>query len=117
MTHAPKESTFVERRRAEFGPNELQESGGTSKLRLIWGQISSVMVLILIGAAVLSFLLGKFLEAGAKDSKETTVALDNKASAWSDKTPPTPIASITGKDGEVQITADAPLPACFFYMH
>ena len=52
-------------RRAEFGPNELQESGGTSKLRLIWGQISSVMVLILIGAAVLSFLLGKYLEAGA----------------------------------------------------
>jgi Ca2+-transporting ATPase len=55
----------IEDRRAEFGPNELQESGGTSKLRLIWGQISSVMVLILIGAAVLSFLLGKYLEAGA----------------------------------------------------
>ena len=52
-------------RRAEFGPNELQESGGTSKLRLIWGQISSVMVLILIGAAVLSLVLGKYLEAGA----------------------------------------------------
>ena len=55
----------IEQRRAEFGPNELQESAGTSKLALIWGQISSVMVLILIGAAVLSLLLGKFLEAGA----------------------------------------------------
>ncbi len=55
----------VEQRRAEFGPNELQESAGTSKLALIWGQISSVMVLILIGAAVLSLLLGKYLEAGA----------------------------------------------------
>jgi Ca2+-transporting ATPase len=55
----------IEQRRAEFGPNELQESGGTSKLSLIWGQISSVMVLILIGAGVLSLLLGKYLEAGA----------------------------------------------------
>ena len=55
----------IERRRSEFGPNELQESAGTSPLKLIWGQISSVMVLILIGAAVLSLLLGKYLEAGA----------------------------------------------------
>ncbi|HSP28632.1 MAG TPA: HAD-IC family P-type ATPase, partial [Ilumatobacteraceae bacterium] len=55
----------IERRRAQHGPNELQESAGTSKLALIWGQISSVMVLILIGAAVLSLVLGKYLEAGA----------------------------------------------------
>jgi Ca2+-transporting ATPase len=55
----------VDRRRTEFGTNELQESAGTSPLALIWGQISSVMVLILIGAAVLSLLLGKYLEAGA----------------------------------------------------
>jgi P-type Ca2+ transporter type 2C len=55
----------VERSRARYGPNELEESGGTSKLTLIWRQISSVMVLILIGAALLSLALGKFLEAGA----------------------------------------------------
>jgi P-type Ca2+ transporter type 2C len=55
----------IERRREQHGPNELQEAAATSKLALIWGQISSVMVLILIGAAVLSLLLGKFLEAGA----------------------------------------------------
>ncbi len=55
----------IERRRAEYGTNELQESAATSKLAIVWGQISSVMVLILIGAAVLSLLLGKFLEAGA----------------------------------------------------
>mgnify|MGYP003701863031 CR=1 FL=1 len=59
------DSTDVDRRRAEFGTNELQESAGTSPLALIWGQISSVMVLILIFAAVLSLLLGKYLEAGA----------------------------------------------------
>jgi P-type Ca2+ transporter type 2C len=55
----------VARRREEFGTNELQETPGTSPLALIWRQISSVMVLILIGAAVLSLLLGKYLEAGA----------------------------------------------------
>jgi Ca2+-transporting ATPase len=59
------DSDLVDRRRSEFGTNELQESAGTSPLALIWGQISSVMVLILIGAAVLSLLLGKYLEAGA----------------------------------------------------
>ena len=52
-------------RLGEFGPNELEESAGTSKLALIWAQISSVMVLILIGAGLLSLLLGKYLESGA----------------------------------------------------
>ena len=52
-------------RLVEAGPNELEESGGTHPLRLIWSQISSVMVLILIGASLLSLLLGKYLEAGA----------------------------------------------------
>jgi hypothetical protein len=59
------DAASVARRRDEVGTNELQETAGTSPLVLIWGQISSVMVLILIGAAVLSLLLGKFLEAGA----------------------------------------------------
>ncbi len=53
------------RRLGEFGPNEITESASISKLRLIWAQISSVMVLILIGAAALSLALGKLLEAGA----------------------------------------------------
>jgi Ca2+-transporting ATPase len=43
----------------------LIEPGGTKPLILFWQQISSLMVLILIGAAVLSLLLGKYLEAGA----------------------------------------------------
>ncbi len=55
----------VATRLEEFGPNELAETAGTSKLRLIWQQISSIMVLILIGAALLSLALGKYLEAGA----------------------------------------------------
>ncbi|MGK2948867.1 MAG: cation-translocating P-type ATPase [Acidimicrobiales bacterium] len=52
-------------RRADHGPNELHDSGGTSPWRLVWQQISAVMVLILIGAALLSLALGKLLEAGA----------------------------------------------------
>jgi Ca2+-transporting ATPase len=59
------DAAAIECHRAEFGLNELEESATTSKLALIWGQISSVMVLILIGASVLSLLLGKYLEAGA----------------------------------------------------
>jgi len=48
---------------------------------------------------------------------ETTVPLKNKVFAWSDQIPPTPIESITGKDGGVTISADPPLFACFFFMH
>ncbi len=47
------------------GRNELVDNGSTHPLRIVWDQISAVMVLILIGAAVLSLLLGKYLEAGA----------------------------------------------------
>jgi P-type Ca2+ transporter type 2C len=52
-------------RLVEHGPNELVDSGSTSPWRLVWQQISAVMVLILIGAALLSLVLGKYLEAGA----------------------------------------------------
>ncbi len=47
------------------GSNELIDSGSTHPLRIVWQQVSAVMVLILIGAALLSLVLGKFLEAGA----------------------------------------------------
>ncbi|MEP1124868.1 MAG: cation-translocating P-type ATPase [Ilumatobacter sp.] len=47
------------------GRNELVDNGSTHPLRIVWDQISAVMVLILIGAALLSLLLGKYLEAGA----------------------------------------------------
>ncbi len=55
----------AERRLAEFGANELIDSGSSHPLKIVWQQISAVMVLILIGAALLSLALGKFLEAGA----------------------------------------------------
>jgi P-type Ca2+ transporter type 2C len=52
-------------RLARFGPNELVEKGRANPLRLLWEQISSTMVLILIVAAVVSALLGKVTEAVA----------------------------------------------------
>jgi P-type Ca2+ transporter type 2C len=55
----------VARRRAEHGGNQLVEGGASGPLRLLWEQLTAVMVLILIGAAALSLALGKYLEAGA----------------------------------------------------
>ncbi len=53
------------RRLAEHGPNELTERGGRSPWRIVWEQVTAVMVLILLAAAGLSLALGKLLEAGA----------------------------------------------------
>jgi len=52
-------------RLGRFGPNELEDRGSKHPLRIVWEQVSAVMVLILIGAALLSLALGKYLEAGA----------------------------------------------------
>ncbi len=52
-------------RLAADGPNELVDTGSINPWRLVWQQLSAVMVLILIGAALLSLALGKYLEAGA----------------------------------------------------
>ncbi len=55
----------VAERLAEYGPNELLDRGAKPPLAILWEQVTSVMVLILIAAAVLSLFLGKYLEAGA----------------------------------------------------
>ncbi len=55
----------VQARQAQFGLNELVEKGGKHPLKLLWEQVSSVMVLILIVAAVVSAFLGKTTEAVA----------------------------------------------------
>ncbi len=52
-------------RLAQFGSNELVEQGSTPWWRLLWQQLTAVMVLILFAAALLSLALGKFIEAGA----------------------------------------------------
>lgn len=52
-------------RRSQYGPNELQERGGISPIRLLWAQFTNNMVLILIAAAVVSGFLGKVTETAA----------------------------------------------------
>ena len=52
-------------RLAARGANELVERGAKSPWRILWEQFTAMMVLILIVAAVLSLVLGKFLEAVA----------------------------------------------------
>ncbi len=47
------------------GPNVLIDRGGKSPWKILWEQLTAVMVVILLAAALLSLLLGKFLEAGA----------------------------------------------------
>ncbi|WP_104992345.1 cation-translocating P-type ATPase [Deinococcus sp. NW-56] len=52
-------------RLARLGPNELIDRGAKSPWKILLEQLTAVMVLILIAAAGLSALLGKWLEAGA----------------------------------------------------
>jgi Ca2+-transporting ATPase len=52
-------------RLAEYGPNELVETGLKSPLLILWDQLSEVMVVVLLVAAVISFLLGDYLDAAA----------------------------------------------------
>lgn len=52
-------------RRDQYGPNELEERGGVSPLRLLLSQFANTMVLILIAAAVVSGFLGKVTETAA----------------------------------------------------
>ncbi|MEK6763764.1 MAG: cation-translocating P-type ATPase, partial [Nitrospirota bacterium] len=55
----------VERRHAEFGPNELPEAPPPSLLKLFLSQFTSVIVWVLIGAAIISGLLEDWLDAVA----------------------------------------------------
>lgn len=55
----------TERRKREFGPNELKEHGGRSAITIFLGQFTSIMVIILLIAGVISIFLGEFLDAGA----------------------------------------------------
>ena len=51
------------RRLAEHGPNELVERGLKSPWRILWEQLTGLMVVILIVAAVISGVLGDWKDA------------------------------------------------------
>jgi Ca2+-transporting ATPase len=58
-------SQEAERRYVEFGPNELPEAPPPSLVKLFLSQFTSVIVWVLIGAAVISGLLEDWLDAVA----------------------------------------------------
>lgn len=51
------------RRAAEVGPNELVEGGARPLWRILWEQLSALMMVLLIAAAVISALLGDYKDA------------------------------------------------------
>jgi len=53
----------VEARLARFGPNELVERGARTIWHILWEQLRSVMVIVLIVAGVISLALGEFTDA------------------------------------------------------
>ncbi len=55
----------AERRLEEHGPNELVERGLKSPWRILWEQLTGILVLILILAAIVSAALGDFEDAVA----------------------------------------------------
>jgi Ca2+-transporting ATPase len=55
----------AQRRLAEHGPNELVERGLKSPWRILWEQLTGLMVVILIVAAVVSGALGDWKDAVA----------------------------------------------------
>jgi P-type Ca2+ transporter type 2C len=57
--------TDVEERRRTHGRNELGDDSGTPWWRLLWNQIASAVVVLLLGAGIVGFLVGEVLEAVA----------------------------------------------------
>jgi len=58
-------SEDAERRLEEVGPNQLTEAPPTTFWQMLWQQFNNFIVIMLIVAAVISALLGDYIEAGA----------------------------------------------------
>ncbi|MEO0085925.1 MAG: cation-transporting P-type ATPase, partial [candidate division WOR-3 bacterium] len=58
-------SAEAERRLTRYGPNALVERGIKSPLAMIGDQLKSILILLLLVAALISYLLGERLDAGA----------------------------------------------------
>lgn len=58
-------SEEVKNRQAKYGLNELTEKERTSFWEMLWGQLNSFVIWLLIGASVISAVLGDYVEAGA----------------------------------------------------
>jgi Ca2+-transporting ATPase len=58
-------SQEAQRRLEKYGPNELEEAPGTSFWQMLFEQFNNFVVILLIVAAVISALLGEYIEAVA----------------------------------------------------
>jgi P-type Ca2+ transporter type 2C len=58
-------SEEVEARQEKFGLNELEEALPTTFWEMLWAQINSFVIYMLLGAAIISALLGDYTEAAA----------------------------------------------------
>src|SRR4051794_26252380 len=56
--HSGLSSGEAQQRLQRFGPNELLDRGGVSRWQILWGQLTSIMVVILIIASVIAAFLG-----------------------------------------------------------
>ncbi|MBN1230548.1 MAG: cation-translocating P-type ATPase [Anaerolineales bacterium] len=55
----------ADNRLQKYGPNQLKEAPPTSFLALLWGQFNDFLIMLLIVAAIVSAVLGEYVEAGA----------------------------------------------------
>lgn len=58
-------SAEVESRQKQFGLNQLQEAPRPGFLRMVFDQLKSFVVILLIVASVVSAVMGEFVEAAA----------------------------------------------------
>lgn len=70
------------------------------------------------GGSIPSGIIADLAFTIAEDAPiELTIKLGNVVSALTSDDPPRPVQPITGKEGEVLVSATSPIFACFFYMH
>lgn len=53
------------RRLKEYGPNQLEEKARRTFAQMVWEQLSGFVILLLIGAAIVSAILGEYVDAAA----------------------------------------------------
>ncbi|NTU90424.1 MAG: cation-translocating P-type ATPase [Chlorobiaceae bacterium] len=56
LSHGGLSTVEAQSRREKYGPNELEEKGGRTVWHILWEQVSSVMIVILLIAGVLALL-------------------------------------------------------------
>jgi Mg2+-importing ATPase len=56
-------SAEAARRLVQYGPNELREQGQLSRVRVLWNQLRSPLLLLLVFAAGASALTGEWIDA------------------------------------------------------